>query len=78
MASHDPSLYRFPTPVYVILFSTLLTAYYMCASNFIDAVDPLTIIVVGTPPCRKRAVSRCRRKESPPSARPSPSSLVAL
>jgi hypothetical protein len=30
MASHDPSKYRFPTPVYVLLFTTLLTAYYMC------------------------------------------------
>jgi hypothetical protein len=29
MASHDPSKYRFPTPVYVIMFVTLLTAYYM-------------------------------------------------
>jgi delta24(24(1))-sterol reductase len=29
MASHDPSKYRFPTPVYYALFGTLLTAYYV-------------------------------------------------
>lgn len=29
MASHDPSTYKFPTPVYVALFTTLLTAYYV-------------------------------------------------
>jgi len=29
MASHDPSKYRFPTPVYIVLFATLLTAYYI-------------------------------------------------
>ncbi|KAL1747629.1 ergosterol biosynthesis ERG4/ERG24 [Schizophyllum fasciatum] len=28
MASHDPSKYRFSTPIYVILFATLLLAYY--------------------------------------------------
>ena len=29
MSTHDPENYRFSTPVYVLLFSTLLTAYYM-------------------------------------------------
>jgi len=29
MASHDPSTYKFSTPVYVFLFSLLLTAYYI-------------------------------------------------
>jgi delta24(24(1))-sterol reductase len=29
MASHDPSTYRFSTPIYVLLFTTLLTAYYI-------------------------------------------------
>ncbi|KAI0666820.1 ERG4/ERG24 ergosterol biosynthesis protein [Trametes maxima] len=29
MASHDPSKYQFSTPTYVILFTTLLTAYYI-------------------------------------------------
>ncbi|PFH51778.1 hypothetical protein AMATHDRAFT_141557 [Amanita thiersii Skay4041] len=29
MASHDPELYRFPTPTYYLLFGTLLTAYYI-------------------------------------------------
>ncbi|KIM90426.1 hypothetical protein PILCRDRAFT_812170 [Piloderma croceum F 1598] len=29
MASHDPSMYRFSTPTYVLLFTTLLTAYYV-------------------------------------------------
>ena len=30
MSTHDPSKYQFSTPVYVLLFGTLLTAYYMC------------------------------------------------
>lgn len=30
MASHDPSNYRFSTPAYVLLYTTILTAYYMC------------------------------------------------
>ena len=29
MASHDPSMYRFSTPIYILLFTTLITAYYM-------------------------------------------------
>jgi delta24(24(1))-sterol reductase len=29
MASHEPEKYRFSTPVYVALFGTLLTAYYV-------------------------------------------------
>ena len=29
MASHDPSKYRFSTATYVVLYTTLLTAYYM-------------------------------------------------
>ncbi|EPQ56334.1 ERG4/ERG24 ergosterol biosynthesis protein [Gloeophyllum trabeum ATCC 11539] len=29
MASHDPSKYRFSTPAYVVLYATLLTAYYI-------------------------------------------------
>ncbi|KAF8916062.1 ergosterol biosynthesis ERG4/ERG24 [Mucidula mucida] len=29
MASHDPSKYQFSTPTYVILYSTLLAAYFM-------------------------------------------------
>jgi len=29
MASHDPSMYRFSTPTYILLFTTLLTAYYI-------------------------------------------------
>jgi hypothetical protein len=29
MASHDPSKYHFSTPTYVVLYATLLTAYYM-------------------------------------------------
>ncbi|KAJ7577037.1 ERG4 ERG24 ergosterol biosynthesis protein [Mycena floridula] len=35
MASHDPSEYRFSTPTYVVLFTTLLTAYYVwdCAMS---------------------------------------------
>ena len=33
MASHDPSKYRFSTPTYLLLFSTLLTAYYMYVFN---------------------------------------------
>ena len=41
MASHDPSKYRFSTSTYVIMFTTLLTAYYMyvfrvCNSNSSD------------------------------------------
>src|SRR5262245_36208125 len=31
MASHDPSKYHFSTPTYVVLYATLLTAYYMSA-----------------------------------------------
>jgi hypothetical protein len=29
MASHDPSKYQFSTSTYVIMFTTLLTAYYV-------------------------------------------------
>ncbi|KAK0188658.1 ergosterol biosynthesis ERG4/ERG24 family-domain-containing protein [Armillaria mellea] len=29
MASHDPSNYQFSTPTYVVLYTTLLTAYYI-------------------------------------------------
>ncbi|KAK0202558.1 ergosterol biosynthesis ERG4/ERG24 [Desarmillaria ectypa] len=29
MASHDPSNYKFSTPTYVVLYTTLLTAYYI-------------------------------------------------
>lgn len=29
MASHDPSTYRFSNLTYVLMYSTLLTAYYM-------------------------------------------------
>ena len=29
MVSHEPEKYRFSTPVYVALFGTLLTAYYV-------------------------------------------------
>ncbi|KAF9048323.1 ERG4/ERG24 ergosterol biosynthesis protein [Hymenopellis radicata] len=29
MASHDPSKYQFSTPTYVVLYSTLLTAYFI-------------------------------------------------
>ncbi|KAG9224093.1 hypothetical protein CCMSSC00406_0010027 [Pleurotus cornucopiae] len=29
MASHDPSKYQFSTPTYVLIYSTLLTAYYI-------------------------------------------------
>jgi len=29
MASHDPSKYRFSTPTYIALYTTLLTAYYV-------------------------------------------------
>lgn len=29
MASHDPSKYQFSTPTYVVLYATLLTAYYI-------------------------------------------------
>ncbi|QRW03505.1 C-14 sterol reductase ERG24 [Ceratobasidium sp. AG-Ba] len=29
MASHDPSAYRFSTPTYIVLYCTLLTAYYI-------------------------------------------------
>ena len=38
MASHDPSEYRFSTPTYVLLFSTLLTAYYMYVFNLLAKV----------------------------------------
>lgn len=33
MASHDPSKYEFSTPTYVLLFGTLLTAYYMYVAS---------------------------------------------
>jgi hypothetical protein len=29
MASHDPAKYRFSTPVYILIYSVLLTAYYI-------------------------------------------------
>jgi hypothetical protein len=29
MATHDPSVYRFSTLKYVVLFTILLTGYYM-------------------------------------------------
>ena len=29
MASHDPSTYQFSTVTYIIMYSTLLTAYYV-------------------------------------------------
>lgn len=31
MANHHPDNYRFSTPTYVVLFGTLLTAYFMYA-----------------------------------------------
>ena len=32
MASHDPSKYQFSTSTYLIMFTTLLTAYYVYVS----------------------------------------------
>lgn len=32
MASHDPSKYQFSTSTYIVMFTTLLTAYYMYVS----------------------------------------------
>ena len=29
MSTHHPDKYKFPTPVYVALFTTLLTAYFV-------------------------------------------------
>ena len=29
MASHEPEKYQFSTPSYIVLFATLITAYYM-------------------------------------------------
>ena len=34
MASHEPEKYRFSTPTYVMLYGTLLTAYYMYAASW--------------------------------------------
>ena len=33
MASHEPEKYRFSTPTYIVLFTTLLTAYYVWVSR---------------------------------------------
>jgi hypothetical protein len=41
MASHDPSKYRFSTPTYILLFTTLLTAYYMLVYSPISCDVPL-------------------------------------
>lgn len=44
MASHDPSKYRFSTPTYVVLFTTLLTAYYMYSPS---ALLVLCTVLIG-------------------------------
>ena len=38
MASHDPSKYKFSTPTYIALYTTLLTAYYMSVSFVNDGL----------------------------------------
>ncbi len=39
MSTHDPENYRFSTPTYVLLYGTLLTAYYMYVRRVESAVD---------------------------------------
>jgi hypothetical protein len=80
MASHDPSAYRFSTLTYVFLFTTLLTAYFMCVPDFVrDTRSRLTTLghPAGTRLCRRSHASRCRPRACSPTARPSPSFLGA-
>jgi hypothetical protein len=73
MASHDPSQYRFSTPVYVIMFSLLLSAYYVYVHfHYLRGVQANSYIA-GTRLCRKNPGSRCSARASTPSATPSPS-----
>lgn len=75
MASHDPSSYQFSTPTYVVLFTTLLTAYYMYDFTILFSVTRLTFtLIVGTPQCRKRVASKCKHRASQLSGTHSPSS----
>ena len=69
MASHDPSKYRFSTPTYVLLFSTLLTAYYMYLFNLLAKVLSVDfeLLAAGIPRCLKRVDSKCKPKEFIPS-----------
>lgn len=62
MASHDPSKYRFSTPVYVLLFTTLLTAYYMLVYlfYFVASIMTVTFNIAGIRQCHRRADLRCR------------------
>lgn len=39
MATHDPKEYRFPTWAYVLLYSTLLVAYYLSVFLFLQNCD---------------------------------------
>ena len=64
MASHDPSNYRFSTSTYVIMFTTLLTAYYMYALFICKLYYPNRFVPVGIPRCHRRADSRCRLRVS--------------
>ena len=65
MASHEPEKYRFSTPVYVALFGTLLTAYYVCVARksiLLLLVDLMLYLLAGIPLCLKKVASRCRHK----------------
>lgn len=39
MASHDPSAYRFSTLGYIVIYTTLVTAYYMWVLSRLDRHD---------------------------------------
>lgn len=46
MASHDPSTYKFSTPTYILMYSTLLTAYYMSVLQMIVTTLELIIFLI--------------------------------
>ena len=69
MASHDPSKYQFSTSTYVIMFTTLLTAYYMYVLHIHGNSRPNGFVLDGILRCHKRADSKCRLKASSTTAR---------
>lgn len=84
MATHDPAMYKFPLWGNILLYTTLLTAYYVCVFA-IDksgcSVSELICTIVYSDsilPCRKSHASRCSRTVIPVSARPSLNSRAAL
>lgn len=65
MASHDPSSYRFSTPTYVLLYTTLCSAYYAYVTRPLDSLSLLIIYAVGIAQCPRKVALRCKHRGSP-------------